>query len=208
MGLRAAQRFDIDVFAGDGLDHIRAGDEHVAEAARHDDEVGEAGRVDGAARARAEHDADLRDDAAGLRVAPEEFAVGGQRVDAFLNARADRVVEADDGHAAVQRHVHEFGDLLPLHFRERSAEHGEVLRVHGHFATVDLAEADDDAVAGMSAAASMPKSLWRCAMYGSISWNVPSSSRQARRSRAVRLPLACCASMRAAPPPCSICSRC
>jgi hypothetical protein len=88
--------------------------------------------------------------ATGLCVAPEEFAVGGERVDAFLNARADGVVEADDGHAAVDGHVHEFGDLLSLRFRERSAEHGEVLRVHRHFATVDLAEADDDAVAGMT----------------------------------------------------------
>ena len=51
----AAQLLVRDVFAGDGLDDVRAGDEHLRRALRHEDEVGERGRVDGAAGARA-HD--------------------------------------------------------------------------------------------------------------------------------------------------------
>ncbi len=47
----------------------------------------------------------------------------------------------------------------------------------------------------------MPKSWLRCSTNMSHSSNVPSSSSSSRRSRAVSLPLACCASMRFWPPP-------
>ena len=47
----------------------------------------------------------------------------------------------------------------------------------------------------------MPKSVQRCVTYMSNSSKQPSSSSRSSRSRAVSLPLACCASMRLAPPP-------
>ena len=47
----------------------------------------------------------------------------------------------------------------------------------------------------------MPKSVQRCSTNMSHSSNVPSSSSSSMRSRAVSLPLACCASMRFSPPP-------
>src|SRR5205809_928067 len=43
MDVRAAQLVEGDVFVGDRLHHVRAGHEHVARVADHDDEVGDGG---------------------------------------------------------------------------------------------------------------------------------------------------------------------
>ena len=51
------------------LDDVGAGDEHVARPLDHQDEVGDGGRVDGAAGARSHDRGDLRDDARGEGVA-------------------------------------------------------------------------------------------------------------------------------------------
>ncbi len=96
VGHRAAQLFLGHVFVGDGLDHVRAGHEHVAGVRDHEDEVGDGGRVDRAARARAHDGRDLRHHAARERVAQENIRVARQRDDAFLNARAAGIVQADD----------------------------------------------------------------------------------------------------------------
>ncbi len=58
-----------------------------------------AGRIDGAARAGAHDGRDLRHDAGGEHVAQEDVGIAGERADAFLNARAAGVIEADDGRA-------------------------------------------------------------------------------------------------------------
>ncbi len=65
MGGRAAQFFFGHVFMGDGLDHVGAGDEHVAGLVDHENEIGERGRIDGSAGAGTHDGGDLRDDAAG-----------------------------------------------------------------------------------------------------------------------------------------------
>ena len=67
------------------------------------DEVGDGGRVDRAAGAGAHDGGDLRDDAAGEGVAQEDVGVAGERDDAFLNARAAGIVQADDGRADAWR---------------------------------------------------------------------------------------------------------
>ena len=72
---RAAEFLEADVLAGDGLDDVRTGDEHVRRLVDHDDEVGDRRGVDGAARARPEHQGHLRDDARGDRVAVEDLGV-------------------------------------------------------------------------------------------------------------------------------------
>ncbi len=82
-----------------------------------------------------------------LRIAAEDFGVTAQAAHAFLNARAAGIDEADDGHAVAQRQVHDAADLVALHFAERAAVDGEVLRVHIHRAPVNLAIAGDHAVA-------------------------------------------------------------
>ena len=59
------------------------------------------GRIDGAAGARSHDGGDLRDHAAGQRVAQEDIGIAGERHHAFLDARAAGIVEADDGRAVL-----------------------------------------------------------------------------------------------------------
>jgi hypothetical protein len=147
MGGRAAQFLGRDDLVGHGLHHVRAGDEHVARVLHHEDEVGHRRRIDRAARARAHDDGNLRDDARGLRVAPEHLGIAAERGDALLDARAARVVQADDRHAVLHGEVHHLADLLGMRLRQRAAEHGEILAEHIDRAAVDRAPAGDDAVA-------------------------------------------------------------
>ncbi len=65
VGVRAAEVFHGDVFAGDGFDDVGAGDEHLGGLVDHDDEVGQGGGVDVAAGGGAHDQGDLRDDAGG-----------------------------------------------------------------------------------------------------------------------------------------------
>ena len=143
---RAAELLVRDVFAGDRLHDVGAGDEHVRHALHHEDEVGHRRRVDRAARARPEHDADLRDHTRRLDVAQEDAAVGRERDDALLDARAAAVVEADERRAGRLRQVHDLVDLLGVHLAERAAEDREVLAEDEDLATVDRAPARDHAV--------------------------------------------------------------
>src|SRR5205823_6231796 len=73
--------------------------------------------------------------------------VATERENAFLNARAARVVQADDRRSELQREIHDLHDLRGVRLRQRCAEHGEVLREREHLAAVDEAVAGDDAVA-------------------------------------------------------------
>jgi hypothetical protein len=91
-------------------------------------------------------------------------------------------------------------------FRQRAAEDGEILAEDIDHAAVDRAPAGDHAIA-RGRSASMPKSVQRWATNMSNSSNAPSSSSSSIRSRAVSLPLACCASMRRSPPPARAVSR-
>ena len=104
---RAAELLEADLLAGDRLDHVGARDEHVRGLLDHEDEVGDRGRVDRAAGARAHDQADLRDHARALDVAHEHVAVGAERDDALLDARAAGVVDADHRAADLRRQVHD-----------------------------------------------------------------------------------------------------
>ena len=125
--LAAAELLEADVLAGHRADDVRAGDEHVRRAVGHDDEVGQRGGVHRAARARAEDERDLRDDARRRDVAAEDLRELRQRRDALLDARAAAVGDADERHAGAQREVHDLGDLLAVHLAEAAAEDREVL---------------------------------------------------------------------------------
>ena len=83
-----------------------------------------------------------------MHVALEHLAVAAERGDAFLDAGAAGVEQADDRRAGAHRHVLDFYDLLRMGFRQRAAEHGEILGEGEHGAAVDGAEAGDHAVAG------------------------------------------------------------
>ena len=148
MDLRAAELLGRHRLVGDGLHHVRAGHEHVARVAHHEDEVGHRRRIDVAAGARPHDQRNLRDDAGGEHVALEDLAIAAERRDALLDARAAGVEEADDRRAVLDRHVLDLGDLLRMRFAERAAEHGEILGEDIDGAAVDGAPAGDHAVAG------------------------------------------------------------
>src|SRR6478735_632308 len=147
VGVRAAQIFHGDVFAGDGFDDVGAGDEHLGGLVDHDDEVGQGGGVDVAAGGGSHDQGDLGDDAGGLDVAVEDFAVQAEGDDAFLDAGAGAFVDADQGAAGLEGEVHDLDDFFAVDFAEGAAEDGGVLGEHADVAAVDGAVAGDDAVA-------------------------------------------------------------
>ena len=147
VGAGAAELLHRDVLAGDGLDDVGAGDEHVGGAVDHDREVGDRGGVDVPAGAGAHDQRDLRDDAGGVHVAAEDLAVEAEGDHALLDAGAGALVDADDRAAGLDREVHDLGDLLAVDLAQRAAEDGEVLGEHAHLAAVDGAVAGDHAVA-------------------------------------------------------------
>ncbi len=145
---RPAQLLERDLLVGHGLDHVRAGDEHVAGLLDHEDEVGDGGGVDRAAGARAEDRRDLRHDPGGERVAVEDLGVAAQARHALLDPRPARVVQPDQRRAGPQRQVHHVADLAGVRFRQRAAEDREVLREDVDLPAVDAAGAAHHAVAG------------------------------------------------------------
>ena len=145
--LGAAQRVECHVLTRRDADDLGPRDEHVADAVDHEREVGDRGRVHRAARARAEDEAQLRDQPARLYVAPEDLRVAGKRNDAFLDARATRVVDADDRDPVAQCEVHHLDHLLREDLAERAAIDGEILREDADGPAVEQAKSGDDTVA-------------------------------------------------------------
>ena len=147
VGVRAAQLLHGDVLAGDGLDDVGSGDEHLAGLVDHDDEVGQRGGVDVPARGGAHDQRDLRDDAGGQDVVAEDLAVQAERDDALLDAGAGAVVDADERAAGLDRQLLDLDDLLAVDLAEAAAEHGGVLAEDADVAAVDGAVAGHHAVA-------------------------------------------------------------
>src|SRR6185437_4553765 len=83
----------------------------------------------------------------GEDVALEDIGIAGERGDAFLDAGAAAVVEADDRGADLHRLIHDLADLLGMGLGERAAEDGEILAEDEDEAAVDRAIAGDDAIA-------------------------------------------------------------
>ena len=147
VGVGAAEFLHRHLLAGDRLDDVRPGDEHLAGLVDHDDEVGERGGVDVAARCGAHDQRDLRDDAGGLDVVVEDVAVQAQRDDTLLDAGARAVVDADERPAGLDGQLLHLDDLLAVHLAEAAAEHRRVLAEDADVAAVDGAVAGDHAVA-------------------------------------------------------------
>ncbi len=144
----AAELFGGDDLVGHRLHHVGPGDEHVAGVAHHEDEIGHCRRIDIAAGTGAHDHRNLRNDAGGDHIALEHLAVTAERGDAFLDAGAAGIEQADDRRAGAHRHVLDLDDLLRVRLRQRAAEHGEILGEGEDGAAVHGAEAGDDAVAG------------------------------------------------------------
>ena len=64
----------------------------------------------------------------------------------FLDARAGRVVQADDRHAEFARRLNHIGDFFRVGAADAAGQHGAVLGINIDRPALDLAEAGDDAV--------------------------------------------------------------
>src|ERR1700722_4381474 len=115
---RAAERFLGDVLMGHGLNDVRSGDEHITGFVDHEDEVREGGGVDSPAGAGSHDGGDLGDDSTGKGVAEEDIGVSAKRHDAFLNARASGIVEADYWGSSLEREVHDLDDFFRVRLGE------------------------------------------------------------------------------------------
>ncbi len=82
------------------------------------DEVGDRGRVHGAAGARAHHQRDLGNDSRRECVAKKDVGVSAEADDALLDARAAGVGQADDRRSVLDREIHDLADLLGMRFGE------------------------------------------------------------------------------------------
>jgi hypothetical protein len=81
-----------------------------------------------------------------IDVALEDLPVTAKCRDAFLNAGAAGVEQADDRRARLHGEILNLHDLLRMRLAERAAEHREVLGEGEDGAAVDGAPAGDDAV--------------------------------------------------------------
>src|SRR5205823_12440835 len=113
----------------------------------HQDEIRHHGRVDGAARAGAHDQTELRDHARALHVPPEDLRVAREGDDAFLDASTTRVVDPDHGAAELRGQVHDLADLVGEDLGEAAAENREVLREDEDPAAEDRPVARDHGVA-------------------------------------------------------------
>ena len=143
----AAELLLVDLFARHGLYDFRSGHEHVAGALVHHNEVGQRGRIYGAAGAGAENGRNLRNHARGEDVALEDLGVARKAVDTLLDTRSARVVDADQRRAVFHCHVHDLADFGCEGFGKRTAEDGEVLREDIYQTAVDRAVTGYHAVA-------------------------------------------------------------
>ena len=135
----SSQLFLVHHFIGHGLHHIRSGDEHVAVFVDHENKVGEGGRVAGTSGTWAEDGRELGNHAGGHRILVEYGSVSRQAGDAFLYAGASRIVQPDDGCAALQGQSLHFYDFGCVGLAQRTAVYGEVVSVNEHLPSVYLA---------------------------------------------------------------------
>ena len=147
VGFGPTERLHRDLLAGHGPHDVRAGDEHLSGALRHDDEIGDRGRVHRAARARAKDERKLRNYAREEDVAEEHLAVPPEAHHALLDAGAARVVEPDDGDPGLAGCLHDLDDLHRVGLAERPPEDGGVLRERADRPAVDFAPTRDDPIA-------------------------------------------------------------
>ena len=143
-----AQLFHGHLFPQHLLDHRRPGDEHLAGAAHHEDEVRERRRVGRHADARPHDRRDLRDGARRDAVLEEDLPDGGGDAQPLLDARPHRVVEPDARHPQGAGRADAVGDLLGVGAAHRPGQHRAILGEQVHRPPVDPREAAHHPVRG------------------------------------------------------------
>ncbi len=142
-----AQLVEGHVLAGDVLDHVGAGDEHVTLVAHRHQQVSLDRRIDRSPSAFAQDDGDLRHQTTQHLVPAAQLGVPRQRGDRVLDSGAGRVVDADDRAADHGHPVHQLGHLAAEHLADRALEHRLVVAEHRDRPAVDPAMPGDHAVA-------------------------------------------------------------
>ena len=147
MSHRAAQFFKRYVLTGHGFDDVGASDEHMAAVLDHENKIGEGRRIDRTPCTWPHDNADLRDDARGQGVAQKYIGVTGQAHNAFLDASATRVIDADYRRAVTHGHIHDLAYFLGMDAAQAAAKYGEVLAEDVDEAAVYRAPSGYNAVA-------------------------------------------------------------
>src|SRR5699024_4379976 len=146
VGCCATEFFLGDFFAGDGLDDVWAGDEHLGLFFHHDNEVGQGRGVSVTTCAGAHDDRDLWDYAGGLDVLVEGLSDPVQGDGAFLDAGASAFIKTNQRAAGGNSQLHNLDHLFAVNFTQCAAEDGAVLGEDADFASVDGAPAGHNAV--------------------------------------------------------------
>jgi hypothetical protein len=146
VGVGRADVFHGTDLARNRLDHVGSADEHVRLSANHDQEIHEGGRIGRTTCARTGDHRNLGNQARSRDVVVEHLAVTGEGVHTFLDARATRVVNDDDGHARLHGVFHEVADLLRVHLAQAATGDGEVLADHGDRTAFHITHTGDDGV--------------------------------------------------------------
>ncbi len=147
--LGSAERVERHLLAGHHPRHLGPGDEHVALPAHHADQIGERRGVRGRAHAEPARERELRHLSLQRDGAPEDLAVGLDRVRALLDAHPVAVGERDHRQPALTREIEQAAELLRRRVADRAAQHRRVVRVDGRGAPGDRTEPADQPVAGM-----------------------------------------------------------
>ena len=76
----------------------------------------------------------------------EHLAITGERVDAFLDARAAGILERHQGNTQLRRAFHHRHDFFGVHLADRTGRHREVLADCRHWTAIDKACPDHNAI--------------------------------------------------------------
>ncbi len=134
------------VLAGDGLNHLGAGQEHEGDTLGHDDEVGQGRGVNGTTGTRTKDCADLGNNTRCVDVALENLGIASQSVNALLDAGATRVVQADNRSTLLHGQIHHLTHLQCHGLTQRTANDGCILSKHIHQTATDGTETGYNAV--------------------------------------------------------------
>ncbi len=144
----AAQAHIVGVLAGRGLHERRSGQPHGRQTTHHHHEVGEAGIVGRAGKARAQHQRHHRDPARGAGEIVEHAVGMGEvaRILAVLDAVSAAVQHHDQRQAAGDGDLQGALGLGAAQLADAAAMHREILREDHDRPAVDRRRADHDAV--------------------------------------------------------------
>ncbi len=92
---RSTEFFKRHVFASDSFDHSWPGDEHVAGAFYHEDEVRQCRRIYRSACTGTHNSGNLRDHARSQDIAEKDLGISTQSCHTLLDASSSRIVKAN-----------------------------------------------------------------------------------------------------------------